>query len=155
MRSSDQEVRIRRMTAADPVRVMEIAEGLRDAPHWTCAAYLAAIDPERAPRRIALVAEIGSVVGFAVAIVVAPQAERETIAVAEEFQRRGVARRLFAALTEELTSAAVTEVLLEVRASNAQALEFYRALGFQETGRRRQYYADPVEDAVLLGLKLG
>ena len=66
-----------------------------------------------------------------------------------------MARRLFAALTEELTSAAVTEVLLEVRASNAQALEFYRALGFQETGRRRQYYADPVEDAVLLGLKLG
>ena len=148
------EVRIRRMTAADLDRVMEIAEGLKDAPHWTRTAYLAAIDPEAASRRIALVAKIGDVVGFTVASVVAPQAELETIAVAGEFQRRGVARRLFAALTGELNAAGVRNVLLEVRASNGRALGFYQSLGFQESGRRQRYYANPEEDALLLESRL-
>ena len=48
----------------------------------------------------------------------------------------------------------VGEVLLEVRASNQRALDFYRSLGWEETGRRPRYYADPEEDAVLMGLKL-
>ena len=65
-----EEVRIRRMTVADLDRGMEIAAGLKEAPHWARAAYLAAIDPAGAPRRIALVAESGSLAGFAVASVV-------------------------------------------------------------------------------------
>ena len=55
----------------------------------------------------------------------------------------------------EIEAAEVTEVLLEVRASNQQATAFYRALGFAESGRRLRYYADPVEDAVLMSLRLG
>jgi ribosomal-protein-alanine N-acetyltransferase len=43
---------------------------------------------------------------------------------------------------------------LEVRPSNHAALAFYRAQGFAVTGRRPRYYADPVEDAVLLALNL-
>jgi ribosomal protein S18 acetylase RimI-like enzyme len=48
----------------------------------------------------------------------------------------------------------VSELTLEVRASNRAALGFYRAQGFEETGRRPRYYADPEEDAVLMGLNL-
>jgi ribosomal-protein-alanine N-acetyltransferase len=48
----------------------------------------------------------------------------------------------------------MTEVILEARASNQPALRLYRALGFVETGRRPRYYADPIEDAVLLRLQL-
>jgi len=95
------------------------------------------------------------VLGFAVASVVGPQAELETIAVAAGEQRRGVGRRLFLALLEELRRAEVREVLLEARASNHPALELYRALGFAATGRRPRYYDDPVEDAVLMELRLG
>jgi ribosomal-protein-alanine N-acetyltransferase len=95
-----------------------------------------------------------ALVGFAVASLLPPQAELETIAVATEHQRRGIARRLFTAMVEELKTAQVNEVLLEVRASNSSALAFYQTLGFVETGRRPSYYADPVEDAVLLELRL-
>jgi len=42
-----------------------------------------------------------------------------------------------------------------VRASNQNALGFYRSFGFSESGRRSRYYADPEEDAVLMSLKLG
>jgi len=57
-------------------------------------------------------------------------------------------------LVEELKRSQVEELLLEVRASNGQALEFYRRRGFSQSGRRPRYYADPVEDALLLALPL-
>jgi len=87
--------------------------------------------------------------------VVPPQAELETIAVAAEGQRRGVCRNLFAVLVGELAIAQAEEVFLEVRASNRAALALYLSLGFKETGRRSRYYIDPVEDALLLALRLG
>ena len=150
-------VRVRRMSPADLERVRAIAESLADAPHWPLAAYAAAVHPQGEPQRIALVAETvksGAAVGFAVASLVGQQAELETIAVAAEGQRQGVGGKLFAALREELKRAAVRAVLLEVRTSNHPALGLYRALGFAETGRRPRYYADPVEDAVLMELRL-
>jgi ribosomal-protein-alanine N-acetyltransferase len=152
-----QAARIRRMTPADLDRVIEIAESLKDAPRWPRSAYLAAMDPEAAPIRIALAAEYpgsGALAGFAVASLLPPQAELETIAVASQLQRRGLARQLFAALAAELRTAMVIEIILEVRVSNQPALGLYRRLGFVETGRRPSYYHDPVEDAVLMRLRL-
>lgn len=116
---------------------------------------MAALDPELTPRRISLVAEdavSGIVAGLAVASLTPPEAELETIAVATGFQRRGLARQLFQALAGALRQQRVWVTLLEVRASNEQALALYRALGFEVAGRRPRYYADPVEDAVLMRL---
>jgi len=157
MNSTSSVVCVRRMTLADLDQVIEFAESLKEAPHWPRAAYLDAVDPAAARPRIALVAEeFGSknVAGFAVASLLTPQAELESIAVAHAAQRHGLARRIFSALAAELVSAQVTEILLEVRASNHPALGLYRSLGFAETGRRPRYYLDPVEDAVLMRLKL-
>jgi ribosomal-protein-alanine N-acetyltransferase len=92
--------------------------------------------------------------GFLVAGLLAPEADLETIAVDQQYQRRGLGALLLRALTEELRKEQVTELILEVRASNRTALGFYRARGFEETGRRVRYYADPEEDAVLMRLKL-
>jgi ribosomal-protein-alanine acetyltransferase len=150
-------VEIRRMSAAEVDRVMELARRLKEAPAWPASAYLAALDPQAAPRRIALVAaesESGALGGFLVAALLPPQGELETIAVVPEARRRGVGRRLFAALVEELKTEGVAEVILEVRASNRAARAFYASLGFAETGRRPRYYEHPQEDALLLTLRL-
>jgi ribosomal-protein-alanine N-acetyltransferase len=151
------ELRIRRMTRADLDQVIEIAESLKEAPHWPRTAYLAALEPEAVPLRIALLAEepvAGVIAGFAVASLRLAQAELESIVVAPAFQRRGVARRLFSALAAELATAHANEIVLETRASNHPALGLYRRLGFVETGRRPRYYRDPVEDAILMRLGL-
>jgi ribosomal protein S18 acetylase RimI-like enzyme len=152
---------VRRMAAADLPGVMDIAESLKEAPHWPRSAYLSAIGQESAPRRIALVAEefeTGRIAGFAIAILLGPEAELETIAVPLEWQRRGIGGRLVAALLHELKvelkSGGACLVLLEVRESNQKALAFYRSRGWRETGRRPRYYADPEEDAVLMTLDL-
>jgi ribosomal-protein-alanine N-acetyltransferase len=153
-------VQIRRMTAADLGRVLEIAASLPESPHWPESAYLDALNPESAPRRIALVAEgldpAGSnhLEGFTVASLLPPQAELESIAVAAASQRRGLGGTLFDAVVKELRTAGVLQVTLEVRESNHAALAFYRRAGFVQTGTRRAYYADPVEDAVLMRLDL-
>jgi len=148
-------VRFRRMTPADLDRVMEVAESLKEAPQWPRTAFERALDPVAQPRRIALVAEaVGAVAGFAVASLLPPEGELETIAVASKAQRQGLAQRLFAELAAELVAVRIADVFLEVRASNQPALGLYRGLGFAETGRRVRYYHDPVEDAVLMRLRL-
>lgn len=147
----------RRMIAADLDRVLDLSQSLPEAPHWPRSAYVTAINPVSTPRRIALVAaarQTNSILGFAVASLLPPQAELETIAVAPDKQRQGLGQNLFWALTVELKAAGAVELLLEVRASNQPALAFYRALGFVQTGLRPAYYADPTEDAVLMSLAL-
>jgi len=156
MSADAQSVAIRAMSAADVSRVIEIAEALKEAPHWPRAAYESALHAGAVPRRIALVAEQdGAVKGFAVVSLPAGEAELESIAVERGSQRHGVGRRLFAEILEMLKREGIPNVMLEVRASNERAVEFYRVLGFEESGRRRAYYADPVEDALLLSLRVG
>jgi ribosomal-protein-alanine N-acetyltransferase len=155
---------IRPMSAADLGCVLEIEKSLPQAPHWPASSYLAAIDPGNSPRRLALVAirhetvairhETREPVGFLVTGLLPPEAELESIAVSAAGQRQGVGSLLFRALLHELEHEKVRMLILEVRASNRSALEFYRTNGFAETGRRPRYYADPEEDAVLLALQL-
>jgi ribosomal-protein-alanine N-acetyltransferase len=61
---------------------------------------------------------------------------------------------LLDALVNELKTLGVLEIILEVRASNPSALAFYSSAGFVQTGLRRAYYVDPIEDAVLMRLQL-
>jgi ribosomal-protein-alanine acetyltransferase len=154
--SVESNVRIRSMAAADLDRLVEIAAALDHAPHWPRQVYESVLDSS-SPKRIGLIAEdsrTGSVMGFAVAGLVPPEAELELIAVSAGYQRRGVARRLYEAMADELGRSQVREVLLEVRESNRAARAFYTSLGFVDEGRRPAYYADSVEDAVLMRLRL-
>jgi ribosomal-protein-alanine N-acetyltransferase len=147
--------RIRSMEEPDVNRLVEIAAGLDQAPQWPRSAYTSLLDD--AGSRITLVAEdagSGSVAGCVVARLILPEAELESIVVAGKFQRRGVAREMFVALAGALRRSGVAEIMLEVRAGNGAALGLYRFLGFVEEGRRPSYYADPVEDAVLMRLRL-
>jgi ribosomal-protein-alanine N-acetyltransferase len=150
------------MQNGDIHRVMQIADGLPDAPNWAVEAYEAALNPNSQPRRIALVAEAlepcapdsGPVLGFVVASLVAGEAELESIAVAAEAQGRGTGGQLLSQLLTAVRERMVARVNLEVRASNQPALRLYARHGFRKAGRRAGYYADPAEDAVLLTLDL-
>jgi ribosomal-protein-alanine acetyltransferase len=150
------DITICRMTESDLDAVMAISQTLPDAPEWPREAYLAAIDPGIQPPRIALVARASDsqIAGFTIAVLILPQAELETIAVGVQAQRRGVGQQLFLSLRTELKKAHITEIALEVRRSNYSAQGFYRSLGFIEIGGRDSYYVDPIEDALLLQLRI-
>jgi ribosomal-protein-alanine N-acetyltransferase len=140
------------MRVEDVPRILAIAETLDQAPRWTAETYARALDPGAGPRRIALVAENprDGIVGFMVTVLIPPQAELETLAVAKTALRQGIGRQLCLALFAALDPLGITEMLLEVRESNVPARAFYGSLGFTETGRRSGYYSGPREDAILL-----
>jgi ribosomal-protein-alanine N-acetyltransferase len=105
--------------------------------------------------RLLLIAELGGdLAGFLVASApAAGSVEIESVLVAEELRRRGVGRALCRAVIDWASELGVEAVDLEVRASSG-AGQLYRVMGFVAVGRRRRYYREPEEDAVLMRLEV-
>lgn len=72
------------------------------------------------------------------------------VAVDPDFRRQGVAQTLILALVEALKARGSHWLMLEVRDSNVPARALYEKLGFAEVGRRKNYYRNPKEDALIL-----
>ena len=72
------------------------------------------------------------------------------IAVAPDYRRRGIARRLMENLFEVTARDARRGYTLEVRVSNEAAIHLYEGLGFRARGIRRGYYTDNREDALIM-----
>jgi len=79
-----------------------------------------------------------------------PEAHIVTIATHPDRRRQGLGRLLLTAMIERAQAGGATEVTLEVRASNHAAQTLYAQLGFEIVGRRKRYYRDNGEDAVLM-----
>ena len=75
------------------------------------------------------------------------------IAVHPDFRRIGVATLLINDAICFGRNEQAKRVVLEVRESNQAARSFYQQMGFTQAGRRKRYYEDPVEDALLLELR--
>jgi ribosomal-protein-alanine N-acetyltransferase len=122
------------------------------------AAQASAIDPAWTPEtfvashRLAIVAEMpsGKIGAWLLLSVVPPEAEILNIVAAPECRRQGLATALLREGLDRLAQAQVSRVWLEVRESNIAAQGLYRRFGFQQVGRRTQYYHHPAEDALLL-----
>ena len=89
------------------------------------------------------------VVGFLIARHLAPEWELENIVVAHIARRKGLGKLLLNALLSAARETNSDSVFLEVRESNAAARTLYEKAGFEQTGRRKTYYTNPTEDAVL------
>ena len=113
---------------------------------------LAALESElRNPLAIYFVGlERGEVAGYAGMHGICGEGHITNIAVAPDMRRRGVARALLDALLAHAHEHEFTLLTLEVRASNAAAVALYEAAGFYVAGRRKQYYDNPREDALIM-----
>ena len=140
-------VRLRPMRLADLPAVMALEEELFAPDTWTAAMYrdeLAQVDT-----RHYLVADDGTVAGYAGLIAYEEEAHVATIGVATARQGQGIGALLLDALLAEADRRSPV-VLLEVRADNEVAQELYRRRGFAEIGRRRGYYQPSGTDAVVM-----
>ena len=149
---------IRRAQVEDLVEVLRIERAVPEAPHWGESVYRGILLQEPGEntlnRALFVAGDSERILGFAVAAVVADQAELESIAVDPERRRLGVGRALSGAIMLWGREAGAQEMLLEVRSANAEARALYDRLGFRETGLRRGYYSDPPDDAVLMSVSL-
>ena len=90
------------------------------------------------------------VLGYVGSQTVLDESDMMNLAVDPAFRRRGIARALVLALIEQLREMGSRQLTLEVRASNESAQALYAQLGFERVGRRKNYYLNPREDALIL-----
>ena len=90
------------------------------------------------------------VVGYVIGRLIAPEGEIYRVAVAEEYRRRGIAYRLLDYAVKTSRGKGLESLFLEVRSQNVAAINLYRAYGFSEISRRKDYYRDPLDDAIIM-----
>ena len=78
------------------------------------------------------------------------ESDMMNVAVDGAYRRQGVGKKLIEALVEHLKARESHCLTLEVRDSNTPARSLYASLGFSEIGRRKNYYRNPREDALIL-----
>jgi len=140
---------IRSAALNDVSAILSLEQQAPGAAHWRADQYNKLFDSGT----ILVAEETGKLCGFVCAQAVAGEWEIENVVVAAEFLRRGIAKELVRTLIQLAEHEAASAILLEVRESNLPARRLYEKHGFREVGRRRMYYRDPAEDAILYALR--
>lgn len=99
---------------------------------------------------IAAVGDNGQILGYAGLTVVAGEGYIDNVAVREEYRRQGIAQAMLDVFLRFAVAHQLRFLTLEVRASNDPAKGLYMKEGFAQVGRRRDYYDDPIEDAIIM-----
>jgi ribosomal-protein-alanine N-acetyltransferase len=141
-------VTLRAVTPSDVAAIAAIEERAFTDP-WPASAFLDLLDRPHA-RLMAAFDANGSLCGYCVLLHVLDEGEIANIAVAPERRRRGIAARLLDDALSAARTMGLAAIFLEVRMSNDAARNLYQSRGFEPVGRRRAYYREPLEDALVL-----
>ncbi len=98
--------------------------------------------------------ETGELVGYYALQYVLDEAEIAIIAVKRKFRRQGLGKRLLQEISAFAREREISKIHLEVRSENEAAVHLYRSFGFEEVGRRKNYYEAPKDDAILFTLSI-
>jgi ribosomal-protein-alanine N-acetyltransferase len=153
-------VSIRPMTEHDLLEVVEIEEqsGLS---RWGWTAYYAELQGNN--RDLMLVAPAPeskvprashALAGYIVARIGANELHVNNVAVRARYRRHGIGLNLLDRILEEGRRRGVDAAFLELRAGNQAALSLYEKCGFRVTSRRKRYYSEPTEDALVMTIPL-
>jgi ribosomal-protein-alanine N-acetyltransferase len=138
---------IREFAGNDIEGVQKLIASVPEAAPWSAGGLLLAL---RNNLSLRVAEEHGSICGVIVFRVMADEAEILNLAVASDLRRRGIGSSLLEEAVRASESARARKIFLEVRESNDTARNFYSRRRFIEAGRRRGYYREPSEDALIL-----
>jgi ribosomal-protein-alanine N-acetyltransferase len=144
-------VAIRRMISEDIAAISRILAASPEAAQWDLSEFA---NPAWPPMTIWVAEQKREVVGVIAARMVADEAEILNLAIAPGWRRHGIGQQLVDTAINAARAAGVQSVFLEVRESNEAARAFYARLSFVQIGRRRGYYRQPSEDALVLSRAL-
>lgn len=142
---------IRPVRPADLEAILAIEQAAMASP-WSVGMVQAELNAEGG---VGLVLEgVAGLNGYAFFRICPPESELLHLVVASQHRRRGQGEVLLRTALAHFAEQGYATCLLEVRASNAAALGLYAKLGFRQVGRRKGYYRQPDEDALLLNCNL-
>jgi len=145
---------LRCATAADIPAMRGLTAHAADAVRWETETYQGLFRAGALPRLLLVLEEATQVAAFIIAICCGSEWEIENIAVKSDARHRGLGDRLVGELLVRAQADGAEAVFLEVRESNRAARKLYEKKGFLEFGRRRAYYSNPPEDAILYRFSL-
>lgn len=120
---------------------------------WSRGAFLYEMEQNRVARCLVL-RDDGRVVAYVCLWEIGEELHVTNIAVHPDRRHRGLGRLVLAAVVEDARNRGLQTVGLEVRPSNQEAMGLYEAFGFRMIGRRKGYYYDTGEDALVMELRL-
>lgn len=129
---------IEKKSFADPLKEETVKKGLREEKSF----YYALFDNGRA-------------VAFMCYEKVFEEAQIISVAVHPDMRKKGYGKKLFEKVIECSKKDGVELFTLEVRGDNTAATALYKSMGFEKVGMRKNYYTNPVCDALLMDLKIG
>jgi ribosomal-protein-alanine N-acetyltransferase len=138
----------------DPMRLEDVGavheiERLSFRTPWPAYAFEQELNGNRMARYV--VARAGDrIVGFAGIWTMVDEAHITTFGVHPDWRRQAIGRQLLLNLAELSIAIGAGRMTLEVRESNEVAQALYRGFGFEIAGRRRGYYTDDGEDALVM-----
>jgi len=140
-------MQIIRMQEAHVPAVAALEQKCFSAP-WDEASVRSEITNELSLWLVAV--ENDRLLGYVGSQTVLGETDMMNLAVCEDSRRRGIGRALVMALCDALKENGSACLTLEVRASNDPAIAMYTLYGFSQIGRRKNYYRNPREDALIL-----
>jgi [ribosomal protein S18]-alanine N-acetyltransferase len=138
---------MRLAASADLARVAEIERASFSDP-WSATAFRSALEEDRINFHVAVRDDV--VVGYAVSWCVIDEAELANLAVVPSLRGQGIGAALLDRAMADARGAGCVVMHLEVRESNSSARALYASRGFEMVGRRKRYYREPIEDALIL-----
>jgi ribosomal-protein-alanine N-acetyltransferase len=120
---------------------------------WRREAFAAELSFE--PSSLFVLRDAGGVVAFALARRLGPDLDIVNLAVDAKRRRAGAGTLLLRSLLDHARAGGAGTAFLEVREGNMEARKLYEGAGFRETQRRKSFYRNPVEDAILMRRDLG
>ena len=141
------EITFRKMTANDADAVAEIELKTFSMP-WKREDFFRELNKNFAEYIVGEIDE--KIVAYAGAWISFNEAEVMNVAVDENFRGLGIGKKLFAELIKICKNRGATAITLEVRPSNTPAIKIYENFGLKSVGRRKNYYDNPTEDALIM-----
>lgn len=90
------------------------------------------------------------VVGYGGMYTVLDEGYVTNIGVLPDFRRRGIGAKIVSKLIDFSKEKSLSFLSLEVRVSNVAAINLYKSFGFEEVGKRKNFYRLPNEDALIM-----
>ncbi len=152
-KDSSDDMEIMEMTEADLDEVMAIEKRSFAAP-WSGRLFRETLAFPLSVNFVARKKVDNSMIGYANFYLIKDEAHMLNIAVAPESRKKGRAGELLGHAIQALRGRGAEEFFLEVREGNADAINLYRKFGFRMVGRRRRYYVETNEDALVMHMKV-
>jgi ribosomal-protein-alanine N-acetyltransferase len=152
MKTSIENVTIKKMKKDDIDDVIKIEESSYGQHHWSKESFINEISNELA-HYYALFTSDGKLAGYAGTWHILEEAHITTIAIAPEYRQKCYGQALLKKVIDDCYSEKIKYITLEVRISNTAAINLYSKYGFKSFGTRKGYYQDNNEDALIMWTK--